>query len=244
MNLKPKILLICSDETLAEKITSSRGVSGMDFYRVDGFDKAAECLDLYEPDVLVAAIDFPESETVFEFLKTFKREHANPFIAVGNSSDVFDIVLSLEMGADDYIQIPFDQREFAARLKVAVRYYKSILSGGVKHGASKSAQPEKKVISFNGLVVDKEKYVVTVDGQKIAMPPKELELLYYLASEPNTVFSRKTLLERIWGYEFFGSSRTVDVHIKRLRDKLSQGGHSWSIITVWGVGYKFLTESE
>jgi len=155
-----------------------------------------------------------------------------PIIMLSAKGEVFDKVLGLELGADDYIIKPFDSKELVARVKAVLRRYAS----------SEIRIPEKssdsKIVSYPGLVINLTNYSVTHHNESVEMPPKELELLYFLASNPNQVFTREQLLDNIWGYEYAGDTRTVDVHVKRLREKLPEND-DWSISTVWGIGYKF-----
>ena len=145
--------------------------------------------------------------------------------------EIFDKVLGLELGADDYIMKPFDSKELVARVKAVLRRY---------HPVSKNqkANSDIKCVEYPGLEVNLSNYSVVYNGHAVDMPPKELELLYFLASSPNQVFTREQLLDHIWGYEYIGDTRTVDVHVKRLREKIKDTG-SWSLATVWGIGYKF-----
>ena len=146
--------------------------------------------------------------------------------------EVFDKVLGLEMGADDYIMKPFDSKEMVARVKAVLRRY---------HPGQKMESPvedKSKRVEYPGISINLTNYSVIVDGQTVDMPPKELELLYFLAASPNQVFTREQLLDQIWGYEYIGDTRTVDVHIKRLREKIKDHA-TWGLATVWGIGYKF-----
>ena len=155
-----------------------------------------------------------------------------PVIMLSAKGEVFDKVLGLELGADDYIIKPFDSKELVARVKAVLRRY---------HQAKTVTPPEpnkSESVEYSGLSINLTNYSVIYDGRQVDMPPKELELLYFLASHPNQVFTREQLLDHIWGYEYAGDTRTVDVHIKRLREKIKDNGN-WALSTVWGVGYKF-----
>ena len=161
------------------------------------------------------------------------RSRSNvPIIMLSAKGEVFDKVLGLELGADDYMMKPFDSKELVARVKAVLRRYQA------------APKPEElsadrgKCVEYPGIVINLTNYSVIVDGHTVDMPPKELELLYFLASSPNQVFTREQLLDQIWGYEYIGDTRTVDVHIKRLREKIKDHP-SWSLSTVWGIGYKF-----
>lgn len=148
--------------------------------------------------------------------------------------EIFDKVLGLELGADDYIIKPFDSKELVARVKAVLRRYQP--------SKADKASPDIKCVEYPNLVVNQTNYSVLYNGKPVDMPPKELELLYFLASSPNQVFTREQLLDHIWGYEYIGDTRTVDVHVKRLREKIKDHA-SWSLSTVWGIGYKFEVKS-
>ena len=179
------------------------------------------------PDLILLDVMLPGADG-YEVLKTVRRSGNIPVIMVTARGETFDKVLCLELGADDYITKPFDGKELVARVKAVLR-------------RAQGGDEEKTTdISFPGLTVSIAEYDVHYEGRKIEMPPKELEVLYFLASHPNQVFTREQLLRQVWGFEFFGDSRTVDVHIKRLREKLQDSEkYGWSIYTVRGVGYKF-----
>jgi DNA-binding response OmpR family regulator len=167
----------------------------------------------------------------YEVLKTIRKSSRIPVIMVTAKGETFDKVLCLELGADDYIVKPFDGKELIARVKAVLRRAR----GGEEEQAGD--------LSFPGLTVSLKEYDVHYEGKRLEMPPKELEVLYFLASHPNQVFTREQLLNQVWGFEFFGDSRTVDVHIKRLREKLVDSEkYGWSLYTVRGVGYKFATD--
>jgi DNA-binding response OmpR family regulator len=162
----------------------------------------------------------------WEVLKQIRKSSSVPVIMLTAKGETFDKVLGLELGADDYIVKPFDPKEFIARVKAVTR------RAGMQ-------EEENKQINYDGLNIDISNYTVTYKGEVVEMPPKEIELLFFLASHPNKVYTREQLLQQVWDFEFFGDSRTVDVHIKRLRKKLFDQGENWEIKTVWGVGYKF-----
>ncbi|MEE3377242.1 MAG: response regulator transcription factor, partial [Lachnospiraceae bacterium] len=155
-----------------------------------------------------------------------------PVIMLSAKGETFDKVLGLELGADDYMIKPFDSKELVARVKAVLRRYKTASPRPVE------VQPDAKIVEYPHLTVNQTNYSVLYNDQNIDMPPKELELLYFLASHPNQVFTREQLLDHIWGFDYVGDTRTVDVHIKRLREKIKDYGN-WSIATVWGIGYKF-----
>ena len=179
------------------------------------------------PDLILLDVMLPGADG-YEVLKTVRRSGNIPVIMVTARGETFDKVLCLELGADDYITKPFDGKELVARVKAVLR-------------RAQGGEEEKTTdISFPGLTVSIAEYDVHYEGRKIEMPPKELEVLYFLASHPNQVFTREQLLRQVWGFEFFGDSRTVDVHIKRLREKLQDSEkYGWTIYTVRGIGYKF-----
>lgn len=190
----------------------------------DGFN----CIDLFKgetPSAVILDVSVSNCDAL-SVMREITRISDIPVICISEKEDTLDKVLYLEMGADDFIIMPCDGRELLARLKTVMRRYykgKNMLS---------------KELVYRNLSINLSNYTVKVKGENVKMPPKELELLYFLASNPNTVFERDSLLDKIWGYDYFGDSRTVDVHIKRLREKV-KGGESWELQTVWGVGYKF-----
>ena len=183
------------------------------------------------PDLVLLDVMLPGTDG-YEVLKSIRKSGNIPVIMVTARGETFDKVLCLELGADDYIVKPFDGKEMTARVKAVLRR---------AQGAGEEKQ--QRDLSFPGLTVSLAEYDVHFGGKKIEMPPKELEVLYFLASHPNQVFTREQLLSQVWGFEFFGDSRTVDVHIKRLREKLADSEkYGWTLYTVRGVGYKFATD--
>ena len=222
-------ILICDDErdiVSALKIYLSSGDYAL-FEAYNGAD-ALRTLEREEIHLVLLDVMMPGADGV-EVLKTIRRTSQIPVIMLTAKDETFDKVLCLELGADDYITKPFDTKELVARVKAVIRRTR----GGEE-------EPDD-TLSFPGLTISLREYVCRYEGETVDMPPKELEVLYFLASHPGQVFTREQLLEHVWGFDFAGdSSRTVDVHIKRVREKL-QGSeaHGWSIHTVWGVGYKF-----
>lgn len=219
-----KILIVDDDENICEVIKmylESAGYATQVCY--DG--KAAQDAFLeYKPNLVLLDVMLPHVDGI-DVLKWIRKEFQTPVIMLTAKGDTFDKVLGLELGADDYMVKPFEPKELIARVKAVMRRY------NVETG-------NKEAISFDELTIDVDSYSVVYRGQEIKMPPKEFELLYYLASNKNRVFTREQLLCEVWGYDYPGDSRTVDVHVKRLREKL-EGGPNWEIETVWGVGYKF-----
>ncbi len=180
------------------------------------------------PDLILLDVMMPGLDG-WQVCRELRKNSNVPIIMLTAKGETFDKVLGLELGADDYVVKPFDTKEIIARIKAVLRR------------TVNSAQPESSVreVSFDKLVVNMTKYELKVDGKVVDTPPKELELLFHLASNPNRVYTRDQLLDEVWGFEYYGDSRTVDVHIKRLREKLEGVSDKWSLKTVWGVGYKF-----
>jgi len=168
----------------------------------------------------------------YQVCREIRARSNTPIIMLSAKGEVFDKVLGLEMGADDYIMKPFDSKEMVARVKAVLRRYQP----GQK--MESPVEDKSKRVEYPGISINLTNYSVIVDGQTVDMPPKELELLYFLAASPNQVFTREQLLDQIWGYEYIGDTRTVDVHIKRLREKIKDHA-TWGLATVWGIGYKF-----
>lgn len=182
----------------------------------------------FQPDLVLLDIMLPVMNG-WAVCRTIRSESKVPIIMLTAKEETDDKVQGLELGADDYVTKPFEIKELLARIHAVMRRYGSDASGG-----------EKK-LSFDKLIVNLDSYELLVDGEKVDTPPKELELLYHLASAPNRVYTRNQLLDEVWGFDYLGDSRTVDVHIKRLREKLEGVSPEWALSTVWGVGYKFET---
>ncbi|EHL14241.1 hypothetical protein HMPREF9625_00084 [Oribacterium parvum ACB1] len=238
---KQRILIVDDDSSIAELISL---YLEKECFSTTIAEDGEEALSLYEKegaDLLILDLMLPGIDG-YEVCRRIRASSDVPIIMLSAKGETFDKVLGLELGADDYILKPFDTKELVARVKAVLRRFQP----GRKQGSyelTESADSEEqlqkgKYIAYPDLVVNLSNYAVHYQGKSIDMPPKELELLYFLASSPNQVFTREQLLDNIWGYEFAGDSRTVDVHIKRLREKLPEGA-DWEISTVWGIGYKF-----
>lgn len=178
-------------------------------------------------DLLILDIMMPKKDGV-TVCREIRKESKTPIIMLTAKGETFDKVLCLELGADDYIVKPFESKELVARVKAVLR-----------RSADNGKDTEEKVITFDKMTINLTNYELILDGNKMDIPPKELELLYYLASHPNRVFTREQLLEDVWGFDYFGDSRTVDVHVKRIREKVEGLSENWQLKTVWSVGYKF-----
>ena len=182
------------------------------------------------PDLILLDLMLPGIDG-YQVCREIRAKSNTPIIMLSAKGEVFDKVLGLELGADDYIIKPFDSKEMVARVKAVLRRYQPVK-------AEVPVADKTKRVMYPGIEINLTNYSVLVDGKTVDMPPKELELLYFLASSPNQVFTREQLLDQIWGYEYIGDTRTVDVHIKRLREKIKDH-EAWSLGTVWGIGYKF-----
>ena len=230
MAVKQKILIVDDDNNIAELISLYLTKECYDTKIVNDGEQALIAFEHYKPNMLLLDLMLPGIDG-YQVCREIRAKSDVPIIMLSAKGEVFDKVLGLELGADDYILKPFDSKELVARVKaVLIRF--------------QPAKPEAyasvdiKCVEYPGLIVNLSNYSVTYDGQQIDMPPKELELLYFLASSPNQVFTREQLLDNIWGYEYVGDTRTVDVHVKRLREKIKDKP-TWRIATVWGIGYKF-----
>ena len=182
-----------------------------------------------KPDLILLDIMLPEMDG-WEVCREIRKTDKTPIIMLTAKDETVDKITGLELGADDYIAKPFDMKEVIARIHAVLRRYT---------GESEADASPKDIKTFHNLVINMSAYEVIISGKKVEMPPKELELLNYLASHPNRVFTRNQLLDDVWGFEYLGDSRTVDVHVKRLREKINGASDKWSLATVWGVGYKF-----
>ncbi len=232
---KQKILIVDDDENIAELISLYLTKECFETLMVHDGEKALIAFDSYHPDLILLDLMLPGIDG-YQVCREIRAKSNVPIIMLSAKGEVFDKVLGLELGADDYIMKPFDSKEMVARVRAVLRRYQAIPK------AENDAQSKGKCVSYPGITINLTNYSVVVDNQTVDMPPKELELLYFLAASPNQVFTREQLLDQIWGYEYIGDTRTVDVHIKRLREKIKDHD-SWSLSTVWGIGYKFEVKS-
>ena len=227
---KQKILIVDDDENIAELISLYLTKECFDTKMVYNGEDALAAFDTYQPNLILLDLMLPGIDG-YQVCREIRSKSVTPIIMLSAKSEVFDKVLGLELGADDYIMKPFDSKEMVARVRAVLRRYQ----------AGKQDEPaveKTKCVEYDGIVINLTNYSVLCDGKHVEMPPKELELLYFLASSPNHVFTREQLLDQIWGYEYIGDTRTVDVHIKRLREKIKDHAN-WKISTIWGIGYKF-----
>ena len=223
MAVKQKILIVDDDNNIAELISLYLTKECYDTKIVNDGEQALIAFEHYKPNMLLLDLMLPGIDG-YQVCREIRAKSDVPIIMLSAKGEVFDKVLGLELGADDYILKPFDSKELVARVKAVLRRFQPAKPEAY-------ASVDIKCVEYPGLIV-------TYDGQQIDMPPKELELLYFLASSPNQVFTREQLLDNIWGYEYVGDTRTVDVHVKRLREKIKDKP-TWRIATVWGIGYKF-----
>lgn len=231
MTNRQKILIVDDDPNIAELISLYLTKECYECMVVGNGEDAVKAAGEFEPNLMLLDLMLPGMDG-YQVCREIRSSSNLPIIMMSAKGEVFDKVLGLELGADDYIIKPFDTKELIARVKAVLRRYQPTPS------ASAAAKPKGKYVEYPDLVINLTNYSVEYKGKPVEMPPKELELLYFLASSPNQVFTREQLLDHIWGYEYIGDTRTVDVHVKRLREKL--GEHpSWAISTVWGIGYKF-----
>ena len=229
MVAKQKILIVDDDLNIAELISLYLTKECFDTRIAADGEEALQIFRQYSPDLILLDLMLPGIDG-YQVCREIRASDNTPIIMLSAKGEVFDKVLGLELGADDYVIKPFDSKELVARVKAVLRRYQPSLAGAVPPGA--------KCVVFPDLTVNLTNYSVQYMGKPVDMPPKELELLYFLASSPNQVFTREQLLDNIWGYEYVGDTRTVDVHVKRIREKIHDH-KSWSITTVWGIGYKF-----
>ena len=229
---KQKILIVDDDENIAELISLYLTKECFDTMMVHDGEEALVAFDTYQPNLMLLDLMLPGIDG-YQVCREIRAKSSIPIIMLSAKGEIFDKVLGLELGADDYMEKPFDSKELVARVKAVLRRYKP--------AAAAPEAADIRCVEYPDLIINQTNYSVLYMGRTIEMPPKELELLYFLASSPNHVFTREQLLDQIWGYEYIGDTRTVDVHIKRLREKINDHEH-WRIATIWGIGYKFETK--
>lgn len=229
MAAKQKILIVDDDNNIAELISLYLTKECFDTKIVNDGEEALQAFETYSPNLILLDLMLPGIDG-YQVCREVRTKSNVPIIMLSAKGEIFDKVLGLELGADDYMMKPFDSKELVARVKAVLRRYQPV----------KAEEPASdiKCVKYTDLVINLSNYSVLYRGEQVDMPPKELELLYFLASSPNQVFTREQLLDHIWGYEYIGDTRTVDVHVKRLREKIKDHAN-WSLATVWGIGYKF-----
>ncbi len=229
MATRQKIMIVDDDHNIAELISLYLTKECFDTLIVEDGEAALREFDSFAPNLILLDLMLPGIDG-YQVCREIRQRSNTPIIMLSAKGEIFDKVLGLELGADDYMIKPIDSKELVARVKAVLRRFQP----------DKNAQEKSrgKIVEYPDLIVNQTNYSVLYKGKNIDMPPKELELLYFLASSPNQVFTREQLLDHIWGYEYMGDTRTVDVHIKRLREKIKDH-ENWCLSTVWGIGYKF-----
>lgn len=230
MAAKQKILIVDDDNNIAELISLYLTKECFETAIVNDGEEALATFDTFEPNLILLDLMLPGIDG-YQVCREIRAKSQIPIIMLSAKGEIFDKVLGLELGADDYMIKPFDSKELVARVKAVLRRYQPVK-------AAPASDSNIKIVEYQDLVINQTNYSVVYMGKTIDMPPKELELLYFLAASPNQVFTREQLLDHIWGYEYVGDTRTVDVHIKRLREKIKDHAN-WALSTVWGIGYKF-----
>jgi len=222
-----KLLVVDDEMNICELLKAYFENEGYEVKTANDGAEGVSYFKMYEPDLVLLDLMMPKKDGL-QVCREIREVSSKPIIMVTAKDDVFDKVLCLELGADDFVVKPFDMKELSARVKAVLRRY-----------ASHDNQNDDEVIKFDNIEISLQKYELKLNGKSVDIPPKELELLYFLASNYNRVFTRDQLLDKVWGFDYLGDSRTVDVHVKRLREKLEGVSDKWVLKTVWGVGYKF-----
>ena len=230
---KQRVMIVDDDANIAELISLYLMKECYETYIVNDGEEALKIFPEFKPNLILLDLMLPGIDG-FQVCRELRATSQVPIIMLSAKGEIFDKVLGLELGADDYMIKPFDSKELVARVKAVLRRYQL----PVQMPASSVTEQHGNFVEYPDLIVNLTNYSVIYNGHSIELPPKELELLYFLASSPNQVFTREQLLDHIWGYEYIGDTRTVDVHIKRLREKI-KGNDKWALTTVWGIGYKF-----
>lgn len=233
MAVKQKIMIVDDDASIAELISLYLRKECFDTLSVEDGEEALRRFAEYEPNLILLDLMLPGMDG-YEVCRELRKISKVPIIMLSAKGEIFDKVLGLELGADDYMIKPFDSKELVARVKAVLRRFTPTEEKVEQFPNEKKGE----CVIYQDLLINQTNYAVTYMGRQVEMPPKELELLYFLASHPNQVFTREQLLDHIWGYEYIGDTRTVDVHVKRVREKIKDRAN-WSIATVWGIGYKF-----
>ena len=229
MASKQRILIVDDDNNIAELISLYLTKECFNAMIVNDGEEALQAFSSFAPNLILLDLMLPGIDG-YQVCREIRQKSNVPIIMLSAKGEIFDKVLGLELGADDYIIKPFDSKELVARVKAVLRRTQA--------APAPAEQTPSNIISYPDLEINMSNYSVMYQNKKIEMPPKEIELLHFLAASPNQVFTREQLLDHIWGYEYIGDTRTVDVHIKRIREKIS-GNDAWSLSTVWGIGYKF-----
>ena len=230
---KQRILIVDDDYNIAELISLYLTKECFETKIVGDGEEALRVFPEFQPNLILLDLMLPGIDG-YQVCRELRSTSQVPIIMLSAKGEIFDKVLGLELGADDYMIKPFDSKELVARVKAVLRRYQL----PVQMPASSVTEQHGNFVEYPDLIVNLTNYSVIYNGHSIELPPKELELLYFLASSPNQVFTREQPLDHIWGYEYIGDTRTVDVHIKRLREKI-KGNDKWALTTVWGIGYKF-----
>ena len=227
-----KLLVVDDDPNICEALRLFFENGGCKVKTAMDGAEAINAFKMFEPDLVLLDVMMPKKDG-WQVCREIREISSKPIIMVTAKGEVFDKVLGLELGADDFVVKPFDMKELSARVKTVLRRYQA-----------HTVPSDNEVIKFENIEISKQKYELKLNDKSVDIPPKELELLYFLASNYNRVFTRDQLLDKVWGFDYLGDSRTVDVHVKRLREKLEGVSDKWMLKTVWGVGYKFeLTNS-
>ncbi|MDE6625494.1 MAG: response regulator transcription factor [Lachnospiraceae bacterium] len=229
---KRRILIVDDDENIAELISLYLIKECFDTEIAYNGEEAITKFKSFQPNLILLDIMLPGMDG-YDVCREIRKDSDVPIIMLSAKGEVFDKVLGLKIGADDYMIKPFDSNELVARVQAILRR-----TSHIQENAAPAVEEQGEYVKYDGLTVNLTSYSVVYDGKPVEMPPKELELLFFLASKPNQVFTREQLLDKIWGYDYIGDTRTVDVHVKRVREKIKDKSN-WSIATVWGIGYKF-----
>ncbi|MCQ2455421.1 MAG: response regulator transcription factor [Clostridia bacterium] len=226
-----KVLIVDDDRNICELLRLYLQKDGFDIAIANDGEEAIELNESFKPNLILLDVMMPKLDG-WQVCRELRKTSDVPIIMLTAKGEIFDKILGLELGADDYISKPFDTKEVIARIKAVLRR------------TTDNSKNKTQEVKYDKLIINMTNFVLIVNGKQIDTPPKELELIYHLASNPNRVYTRDQLLDEVWGFDYYGDSRTVDVHVKRLREKLENVSDEWSLRTVWGVGYKFEVKSK